>query len=53
MRALTPLMQRPTQALAMTFSEDPNAGMSTQRFTGSAVVFMATATFASRTAALQ
>jgi hypothetical protein len=38
----------------MTFAPDPQYGMVTSRFTGSAVVFLATATFTeARTASLQ
>ena len=36
---------KPAQSLAMTFSADPNLGMTTGRFDGPAVVFVATATF--------
>ncbi len=53
MRALQPLMQQPADAVVMAFSDDPYSGMSAARFSGSAVVFVATASFASRTAALQ
>jgi hypothetical protein len=38
----------------MTFSADPNLGMAVDRFSGSAVVFLATATFApQKTASLR
>lgn len=53
MRALQPLMRRPVTAIAMSFSDDPHGGMRADRFGGSAIVFVATTTFASRTAALQ
>jgi len=39
------LLRKPTQALAMTFSDDPNRGMTTDRFTGDAIVFLATTDF--------
>jgi len=54
LRWLGELMQTPQQALAMTFSADPLQGMVASRFTGSAVVFLATAKFLPlRTASLQ
>ena len=37
----------------MTFSADPHLGMVADRFSGSAVVFLATATFTTQTASLQ
>ncbi len=37
----------------MTFSRDPHLGMSTEKFAGSAVVFVSTITFKARTAALR
>ena len=45
-RWLAELMDKPSQALAMTFGADPQDGLVTGRFTGSAVVFLATAQFA-------
>jgi len=53
---LTQHMQKPASAVMMTFSADPNLGMTTEAFTGSAVVFQATVTFnpaSRRTAALR
>ena len=44
-KALQPLLAKPSMALAMTFSADPHDGMVTDRFSGHAVVFLATATF--------
>ncbi len=53
-KPLRVLMQKPAQALAMTFSADPQSGMVAERFTGSAVVFLATATFVTqKTASLR
>jgi hypothetical protein len=52
MRALQPLLRKPSAVLAMTFSTDPYAGLNHQRFQGSAVVFLASA-MSGRTAALQ
>jgi uncharacterized protein YcbK (DUF882 family) len=40
------LLHKPTEALAIGFGSDPQGGMVTARFTGSAVVFLATAKFA-------
>ncbi len=44
----TYLLDRPAGALEMTFSTDPQPGMVADRFQGSAVVFLATATFTPR-----
>jgi uncharacterized protein YcbK (DUF882 family) len=54
MQPVAGLLHKPLQALAMTFSDDPHLGMTSASFTGSAVVFLATATFTrQQTAALQ
>jgi len=45
------LLLKPAQSVAMSFSADPHLGMVADRFTGSAVVFLATATFAPQTTA--
>ncbi len=50
---LRPLMHKPTTTVMMTFSDDPYPGMTVERFSGGAVVFLATVTFARRTASLQ
>jgi uncharacterized protein YcbK (DUF882 family) len=48
------LLHKPAQSVMMTFSADPNLGMAVDRFSGSAVVFLATATFApQKTASLR
>ena len=52
-RVLSPYLQKPTTSVMMTFSEDPHLGMSTTKFSGSAVVFVSTVTFYQRTASLQ
>jgi hypothetical protein len=52
MRALQPLLRKPASMLMMTFSADPYAGLSHQRFEGSAIVFLASA-MSSRTAVLR
>jgi len=44
-KALEPLLRKPSTSLVMTFSADPNCGMVADRFSGRAVVFLATATF--------
>ena len=44
---------KPQAAIAMTFSEDPMMGMSSDRFTGSATVQLQTQSFVLRTAALR
>ena len=45
------LLQKPPRSVMMTFSADPHLGMVDDRFTGSAVVFMATVTFNRQTTA--
>ena len=44
------LLHKPEQAVMMSFSADPHLGLVTDRFTGHAVVFVATATFTPPTA---
>jgi hypothetical protein len=46
-------LQKPAASVMMTFSDDPHLGMSSEKFRGHAVVFVATVTFGQRTAALQ
>ena len=50
-RPLQELLRKPAQSLVMTFSADPHLGMTTASFSGTAVVFLATATFARQTTA--
>jgi uncharacterized protein YcbK (DUF882 family) len=45
------LLHKPEQSVLMSFSADPQLGMVTERFTGNAVVFLATATFTAQTTA--
>ena len=52
-RGLAVFMRKPTYTVAMTFSADPNPGLRADRFSGQAVVFVATTSFISRTAMLQ
>lgn len=44
-RNLSPYLHKPAATMLMTFSNDPNRGMMSEKFDGSAVVFMSTATF--------
>ena len=52
-RPLHELLHKPSLSLVMTFSADPHLGMVADRFSGSAVVFLATATFNTQTASLR
>jgi uncharacterized protein YcbK (DUF882 family) len=52
-RGLNVFMQKPSSSVTMAFSLDPNAGLTADRFSGQAVVFVATRTFKARTALLQ
>jgi uncharacterized protein YcbK (DUF882 family) len=45
------LLRKPAQSLAMSFSADPHLGMVAGHFSGNAVVFLATTTFAPQTTA--
>jgi uncharacterized protein YcbK (DUF882 family) len=52
-RGYAALLHKPAQAVAMGFSGDPWSGMRADRFSGSAIVFVGTATFVrTRTASL-
>lgn len=51
-RLLRPLMDKPATCLALGFADDPNLGMTFERFDGAAVAFVPTMAFATRTAAL-
>ena len=51
MRLLQELLHKPSMSVAMTFSTDPQLGLTATRFDGPAVVFMATMTFETRSAA--
>jgi uncharacterized protein YcbK (DUF882 family) len=56
MASLTQHMRKPAATIMMTFSRDPHDGTTTDKFTGSAVVFQSTMTFSAptqRTAALR
>src|SRR5262245_29521934 len=51
MRLLQELLHKPSMAVAMTFSTDPQHGLMSTRFGGPAVVFVATMTFGTQSAA--
>jgi len=52
-RVLGPYLRKPESAIMMTFAPDPYLGMTTDRFSGNAVVFVSTVTFRQRTASLR
>jgi uncharacterized protein YcbK (DUF882 family) len=52
-RGLAPFMRKPTATVMMTFSSDPQLGMTARKFSGTAVVFVSTVTFGIRTASLR
>ena len=51
MRPLADLLNKPSHSLAMSFSTDPNLGLMANRFSGPAVVFLATTTFTTQSTA--
>jgi uncharacterized protein YcbK (DUF882 family) len=52
-RGLATFMRKPAATVMMTFSSDPQLGMTTKKFSGTAVVFVSTVTFGLRTASLR
>jgi uncharacterized protein YcbK (DUF882 family) len=50
---LASLMVKPASSVMMTFSGDPNRGLSQDHFSGSAIVFLSTISYPTRTASLQ
>jgi uncharacterized protein YcbK (DUF882 family) len=50
---LASLMVKPASSVMMTFSADPNRGLSQDHFSGSAIVFLSTISYPTRTASLQ
>jgi uncharacterized protein YcbK (DUF882 family) len=52
-RGLATFMRKPAATVMMTFSKDPQLGMTTKKFSGTAVVFVSTVTFGMRTASLR
>jgi uncharacterized protein YcbK (DUF882 family) len=51
--SLATLMVKPSSSVMMTFSSDPNLGLTPDHFSGSAIVFVSTVTYAMHTASLQ
>ncbi len=51
-RTLAPLVRRPKSAVLMTFAAEANPGLSADRFSGNAIVFVATVTYDNHTASL-
>jgi uncharacterized protein YcbK (DUF882 family) len=52
-RALAALMDKPSSSVMVTFAAEPNPGLTADRFSGSAVVFVSTVTYGTHTASLQ
>jgi uncharacterized protein YcbK (DUF882 family) len=52
-RGLAPFLRKPPATVMMTFSNDPQLGMTARQFSGAAVVFVSTVTFSIRTASLR
>jgi uncharacterized protein YcbK (DUF882 family) len=52
-RSLAALMVKPANSVMMTFAADPNAGLTHDHFSGSAIVFVSTVTYPMHTAELQ
>jgi uncharacterized protein YcbK (DUF882 family) len=52
-RGLATFMRKPAATVMMTFSNDPQLGMTTRKFSGTAIVFVSTVTFGMRTASLR
>lgn len=52
-RTLSPYLHKPTTSVMMTFADDPHLAMTTEKFAGTAVVFVSTVTFGHRTASLR
>jgi uncharacterized protein YcbK (DUF882 family) len=50
---LANLMVKPASSVMMTFASDPNLGLSQDHFSGSAIVFLSTISYPTRTASLQ
>jgi uncharacterized protein YcbK (DUF882 family) len=52
-RSLAALMVKPKSSVLMSFAADPNPGLDHDRFSGTAIVFVATVTYPTHTASLQ
>jgi uncharacterized protein YcbK (DUF882 family) len=50
---LASLMVKPASSVMMTFASDPNLGLREDHFSGSAIVFLSTISYSTRTASLQ
>ena len=48
-RTLTGLVEKPASSVMMTFAAEPNPGMTNDRFSGSAIVFISTVTYQAQT----
>jgi hypothetical protein len=48
-RSLAALVEKPASSVMMTFGADPNPGMTNDRFSGSAIVFISTVTYQAQT----
>jgi uncharacterized protein YcbK (DUF882 family) len=51
-RSLATLMLKPASSVMMTFASEPNPGLENDHFSGSAIVFVSTVTYPTRTASL-
>jgi uncharacterized protein YcbK (DUF882 family) len=52
-RSLAPMMVKPSRSVLMAFAADPNPGLDDDRFSGTAIVFISTVSYPTRTASLQ
>jgi len=52
-RSLAALLVKPRTAVLMSFSDDPNPGLSQDHFSGAAITFVSTVSYPTRTASLQ
>jgi hypothetical protein len=52
-RSMSALMVKPANSVLMTFAADPASGLTSDHFSGSAIVFISTVTYPLRTAELQ
>jgi uncharacterized protein YcbK (DUF882 family) len=52
-RTLATLMVKPSSSVLMAFSADPNPGLDTEHFSGTAIVFVPSVSYPTRTASLQ
>jgi uncharacterized protein YcbK (DUF882 family) len=51
--SLAALMVKPSRSVSMAFAADPNPGLDNDRFSGTAIVFISTVSYLTRTASLQ